>query len=159
MKDREKDLLLHKSKLEEVNKELFETNKAVTVLARNIERNRQDTELGMSHRISSKILPMIDELKGSNSLNSLKAGLEILSSHITALTDESKDTTNNISKLTLTEIKIATLIMNGFTSREIANKLFLSLHTVKTHRRNIRKKLNIRNLNVNLVSYLKTIMP
>ena len=159
MKDREKELLRHKSKLEEVNRELFETNKAVTVLARNIERSRKDAELGLSQRISSKIIPIIDDLKNVNSLENIKTGLNLLSSHIAALTDESKGNTQNISKLTLTEIKVATLIMNGFTSREIANKLFLSLHTIKTHRRNIRKKLNIQNLDVNLVSYLKTIMP
>ena len=45
MKEREKELLSHKAELERLNNELFETNKAVTVLARNIERSRQDTEI------------------------------------------------------------------------------------------------------------------
>jgi DNA-binding CsgD family transcriptional regulator len=39
------------------------------------------------------------------------------------------------------EIEILTLIGKGYSSKAIAEKLFLSLHTVSTHRRNIQKKL------------------
>jgi DNA-binding NarL/FixJ family response regulator len=38
------------------------------------------------------------------------------------------------------EFEIITLIHSGLTSEEIAEKLFLSLNTVNTHRRNILKK-------------------
>jgi DNA-binding CsgD family transcriptional regulator len=63
-----------------------------------------------------------------------------------------------INALTQTEVRVATLIKNGLSSQAIAKKLHVSLHTVKTHRRNIRKKLNVRNSSVNLVSYLRSIM-
>ena len=159
MKDREKDLLRHKSKLEKVNKELLDTNKAVAVLARNIERNRMDTELDITHKITSKIIPLLNDLKTTNSIENVKSGLNILSTHIKALTNGPRLDADKLSKLTMTEIKISSLIKNGYASNEIANKLHLSLHTVKTHRRNIRKKLKIKNLNVNLASYLKTMMP
>jgi DNA-binding CsgD family transcriptional regulator len=39
------------------------------------------------------------------------------------------------------EIEVLTLIGKGYSSQAIADKLFLSLHTVSTHRRNIQKKL------------------
>ncbi|MDP4186348.1 MAG: response regulator transcription factor, partial [Bacteroidota bacterium] len=45
--------------------------------------------------------------------------------------------------LTKKEIEITSLIAQGLTTKEIASKLFLSVHTVNTHRKNILKKLGI----------------
>lgn len=42
------------------------------------------------------------------------------------------------------EIEVITLIAEGLTSKEIADRLFISEHTVKTHRKNIFKKLNLK---------------
>ena len=39
------------------------------------------------------------------------------------------------------EVEIIKLIAEGFINKEIANKLFLSTHTVNTHRKNIMSKL------------------
>lgn len=41
------------------------------------------------------------------------------------------------------EKEIVTLVVKGLTNKEIADKLFLSVHTVITHRRNIARKLEI----------------
>lgn len=46
-------------------------------------------------------------------------------------------------RLTKREIEVLQLIAEGMTSREIAEKLFLSLNTINTHRTNIMKKLDI----------------
>jgi len=46
-----------------------------------------------------------------------------------------------ISLLSPREIEIVHLVAEGLTNKEIAGKLFLSFHTVKTHRKNIIKKL------------------
>lgn len=43
------------------------------------------------------------------------------------------------------ELEIITLIAQGFQTTEIADKLFISAHTVKTHRKNINFKLGIHN--------------
>jgi len=42
------------------------------------------------------------------------------------------------------EKTIVKQIVNGLTNQEIANKLFLSIHTVTTHRKNISNKLGIK---------------
>lgn len=41
------------------------------------------------------------------------------------------------------EKEIISYVVKGFTNQEIADKLFLSVHTVMTHRRNIARKLQI----------------
>lgn len=50
-----------------------------------------------------------------------------------------KDTTTPL--LSPRETEIIHLIAEGMTNQEIAEKLFLSFHTIKTHRKNIIKKL------------------
>jgi LuxR family maltose regulon positive regulatory protein len=47
-----------------------------------------------------------------------------------------------IEPLSEREIEVLQFIAEGLTNQEIATKLFLSLHTVKTHTRNIYSKLN-----------------
>ena len=48
---------------------------------------------------------------------------------------------NSVASLTYRELEIAQLIANGMTTKDIAGKLFLSADTIKTHRKNIIKKL------------------
>ena len=48
-------------------------------------------------------------------------------------------------KLTVTEIKICTLLKTGLTTKDIANVLFLSGRTVENHRYNIHRKLHLKN--------------
>lgn len=43
------------------------------------------------------------------------------------------------------EMEIITLIAEGYSNKEVADKLFLSTHTVTTHRKNIMNKLGINN--------------
>lgn len=47
--------------------------------------------------------------------------------------------------LSARELEIIKLIAQGFTNKEIAEKLYLSGHTVNTHRKNIMHKLGIKN--------------
>ncbi len=52
---------------------------------------------------------------------------------------------DNKKELSLKEIEVVKLISTGMTSKEIADKLFLSHRTVETHRHNILKKLGFSN--------------
>ncbi len=46
--------------------------------------------------------------------------------------------------LTEREVEVVRLIAEGYTTREMAQKLFLSFHTITTHRKNIFRKLKVR---------------
>jgi DNA-binding NarL/FixJ family response regulator len=48
------------------------------------------------------------------------------------------------TSLTLRENEITSLIAQGFTNKQIAEQLFLSPHTIHSHRKNIMKKLGIK---------------
>ncbi len=58
----------------------------------------------------------------------------------------------NSDPLTTRERQVLKLIAEGKTSKEIAVLLFISIHTVHNHRKNMKKKLNIRK-SVDLVKY------
>lgn len=58
----------------------------------------------------------------------------------------------NILQLTRREIEILQLITSEYSSNEIAEKLFISIPTVETHRRNLMIKLQAKNL-AGLVKY------
>ena len=55
------------------------------------------------------------------------------------------DQTNGVNALSQREIEIIAFIKKGYSSKEIADDLHLSVKTVEVHRYNILKKLNLRN--------------
>ncbi|MCL5028514.1 MAG: response regulator transcription factor [Bacteroidetes bacterium] len=58
--------------------------------------------------------------------------------------EKKRDEINLESDLTDREVEIIRLIAERYSNREIAEKLFISIHTVYTHRKNIMKKLNLK---------------
>lgn len=71
--------------------------------------------------------------------------LEMLSKKIAGLTNVAAEEEELDSQDTLSqrEREIVICVVKGMTNKEIAENLFLSIHTVITHRRNISKKLQI----------------
>ncbi|MBQ4161844.1 MAG: response regulator transcription factor, partial [Parabacteroides sp.] len=52
--------------------------------------------------------------------------------------------TDTNKELSIREIEVLQLIVKGKTNKEIADKLYISLNTVQTHRKNITAKLGIK---------------
>jgi DNA-binding NarL/FixJ family response regulator len=55
-----------------------------------------------------------------------------------------KNTSPNYIKPSDREIEILTLLSTGLNSKAIANSLYLSEHTIKTHRKNLMRKYNMK---------------
>ena len=71
--------------------------------------------------------------------------LDILSKKIHGLLNlaSEEEELDNQETLSQREKEIVVCVVKGMTNKEIAENLFLSIHTVITHRRNISKKLQI----------------
>ena len=79
----------------------------------------------------------VDSISIYDSVEQLKNKLEKITSSVS---DEMLDESNSLS---IREKEIIVCVVNGLTNKEIAQELFLSAHTVISHRRNIAKKLEI----------------
>ena len=77
-------------------------------------------------------------------ISSVLNGKMYLSS-ATGMSNSEQKELKNQPTLTRREKEILTLISEGFTNPEIAEKLFISLYTVETHRKNLLSKFNTNN--------------
>ena len=145
-----------KQRLEFLNERLLETNRAFSTLAQNLDFERVDILNRLAQKIESGIIPAVTRLRSDQHLERYSIELDIIVSmlhDITAGTNPSGASTN---LLTTAESRVASLIKKGLTTDKIAEQLFISVDTVKTHRKNIRKKLNITNSQSDLRDFLMT---
>jgi DNA-binding NarL/FixJ family response regulator len=147
-------LLKAKSELEDINEQLLETNNALSVLARNLERARTECESRVLQKTSTIIVPIIERLQQDKRLGEYRNDFELLLRYIEDLTSDLAGDVKIAESLSVTELRIASLIKHGMSAEEIARHLYIAPSTVKTHRRNIRRKLSIQNSGINLRAYL-----
>ena len=149
-------LLKAKSELEDINEQLLETNNALSVLARNLERARTECESRVLQKTGTIIVPIIERLQQDKRLGEYRNDFELLLRYIEDLTSDLTNEVKIAETLSVTELRIASMIKNGMSGEDIARHLYIAPSTVKTHRRNIRRKLNIQNSDINLRAYLET---
>lgn len=68
----------------------------------------------------------------------------MLKSFVKRATDEEKTTDKQGESLTIREIEILKLYVDGFINKEISDKLGISIRTVETHKNHIMRKLGLR---------------
>ena len=104
------------------------------------------------------MLPCLEKLSRSRLSQQQKTYVELLKSHIQKITSPLiRQLSSKHLGLTPTEIRVASLIKNGKTTKEISELLYLSEHTVIFHRDNIRSKLGLKGKKINLQSYLQSL--
>ena len=145
-----------KQKLQEANRRLAENNEALSTLARNIERSRNDYEADIEKKIRVSILPIVENLQQRKGLSrNHQRDLELLMDLMADLTSILNVKLDFFTVLTPTEHRTALLIRNGLTTDEIAKHMHISPETVKSHRKNIRKKLGLNKSHHNLCAHLQ----
>ncbi|MGD8561959.1 MAG: LuxR C-terminal-related transcriptional regulator [Desulfarculaceae bacterium] len=148
------ELQNYQNRSESLTQRLMENNQALSVLARNLETARVEAQMRIIQRIRTAILPTIERLQQDQGLKKYQPELDMVVWDIHELASSLDRESDLSTVLTTSEHRIATMIKNGMNSREISGQLNISLDTVKTHRRNIRRKLKLNNSSQNLRSYL-----
>jgi len=151
------ELQAYTAHLEQLNTELRETHHAMLVLARNADRARQDTEARIMAHLRSLVLPLIGDMQQDERLQPYQARLTLLVHAIEEAVAGLATHLSVIPALSVREMRLAVMIKNGMSSEEIASSLHISPETVKTHRRNIRKKLGLIGRGDQLRAYFRSL--
>jgi len=86
-------------------------------------------------------------------ISTVSAGGTFISPSVSRSFVNASDTADKESQfLTLRESEVLKLIASGLTNKQIADKLFISIKTVETHRKNIMQKLDVHTI-ADLVKY------
>lgn len=98
-----------------------------------------------SMKFVSLIYTMVDvsQLKGYDDSVGLFDDVDSLSHKISQLMNMAEEEDSDQDSLSQREKEIVGCVVRGMTNKEIAEKLYISVHTVITHRRNITRKLQI----------------
>jgi PAS domain S-box-containing protein len=136
-------------------KRLEAMNTAMEVLLEKRQKDKIDLKDTVLTNVKELIEPYFDRIKATN----LDEQQQLLLSIIELNMDEIVSPFNRkISlkyfNLTPAEIKIVNMVKHGYTTKRIAKVINTSPRTVDTHRRNIRKKIGLKQKDVDLRSYL-----
>lgn len=136
-------------------KVVYGLSSATNILVITTNQNQHDILKVLEYGVSNYILKLCDkeELMGAI-YATVKKEKFVCSKVIDAILNKhfpQEDSCEGVS-LSQREVEIVELISKGFTNSRIAEKLFLSVHTISTHRKNILKKLGV-NKSSELVMY------
>ncbi len=145
-------------RVRERTRELEETNTALRVLLDRVETSRSDFEAEVARNIDELVLPHVARLRRRVRSPEAQARVELLEDSLNEITSQfAARLSRKFASLTPTEIEIAQLVMQGRTTKEIAQVMARAASTIDFHRNNIRRKLGIESRRLNLRSYLASL--
>ncbi len=154
----EKTVAQRTAELKKANKELSEANVALKILLKKSSEQGGEIEKKVLNNIDNLILPYLEELsaKLQNKENmglctTIKKNLEHLTSSF------SQTLSVRYRNLTPREIQVADLIRHGRSTKEMADFLGVSVHTIETYRGNLRNKFRLKNKKMNLRAFLESV--
>jgi FixJ family two-component response regulator len=156
LKQSRSELLAQQQRLENVNAQLRDTNRALSVFAKNIERERAEEEKQIALKLRHLIMPIIAKLRNDQALHKYGGQIDVLTTQIEDLTAGFTMDSRFAMTLSAAELRIGSLIKNGVATEEIARQLHIAESTVRTHRKNIRRKLRLNNGQYNLRNFLNS---
>jgi ATP/maltotriose-dependent transcriptional regulator MalT len=147
-KEAEKTLSMKSRNLEEVNT-------ALKVLLEQREQDKNELEDKILFNVRKLILPYIDSLKQRRLDYEQTTYLDVLETNLkNIISPFAKKLTSIHEKFTPQEIKVADLIRDGKTVKEISLAFGVSESAINVHRQHIRNKLGLNNQKINLRTYL-----
>ncbi len=137
------------------SKDLEDVNAALRVLLKQREKDREELEELVLQNVRELILPYVDKLKRCKLDTHQKSYLGVLETNLrNIISPFTRKMTSIDIYFTPTELRVAHLIREGKTAKEIAQLLGVSESAINLHRQKLRNKLGLNNMKVNLSAYL-----
>jgi PAS domain S-box-containing protein len=141
--------------LEAQSHHLAEVNTALKVLLKQREDDKNELGENVLSNVKELISPYVERLNKSRLNTHQETLVNIMESNLkNIISPFISKLSSKYFNFTPMEIKVANLVKEGKTNKEIAELLCLSKNTILFHRHNIRGKLRLKNKKINLRSHL-----
>lgn len=148
------------TKVTTLTQELLSTKDLLVTLAQDIEHSYHHAETQMGMQLHAFIAPLIEALSHQAHTPAYELPVALLVKHMEQLyVEDLAPGGTAATRLSTQEVRIAALLTAGLTTEVIAAQLHIAPATVKTHRRNIRKKLGLNGTAQKLRPYLQAFTP
>lgn len=137
--------------------QLEEMNITLRNVLQSIDRERAQLLGEVSAKVNNLVLPALERIESEEDAVIRKGYLTVAKDQLGRLAPGSGGSDPLLLKLTHMETRVAQFIQAGHPSKEIAESLNISVETVQTHRKNIRRKLGLHGKSVSLYAHLKTL--
>jgi PAS domain S-box-containing protein len=134
---------------------LEELNTALKIILKKRDEDKLTLENKVLTNVRELVIPFLEKAKKNVMDERTSTYLNIIESTLSDITSPfARSISIKYSNLTPTEVKVAHLIKQGRTTKEIAELLSVSTRTIESYRNNIRRKMGIKNKKVNLRTHL-----
>lgn len=144
--------------INELQLQLSEAEAAANILISNLLLSQQPGTPRPLRQVAGQLAPYIEKMRDSGRIANILEKMGDVGITLTSLPETTQNDPRAIShrlkELTPIELEVAGLIHDGRLSKEIAERLHISIRTVETHRLNIRKKLGLCKNTTNLREFL-----
>jgi len=151
---RSMERIKYKQQLELEKDTAMKANIALKEVLSKTREASSETEQKIRANVVKIINPIIHSLESSLPTKN-RAELQLLKNNLDEIVSPFVNkVSHDFASLTPLELQICNMVMQGLSSKEIANIRGIEPTTVNRHRENIRKKLGLSNKKVNLASFL-----
>jgi DNA-binding CsgD family transcriptional regulator len=147
-----------KETLERERKHIREMSVTLKNVIKSVDEDKQEFMENLAHNVEIELVPALDKMSREESGPVRDDYKEVIEDKLRGLANGTSGRLNNLMmKLTPTEIQVCKYIQAGHGTKEIADMMSSSFETVQTHRKNIRKKLELTGRQVSLSTFLRTL--
>jgi len=142
--------------LEETREQVDGMNVALRTVIESVEEEKKDMHEDFALQVREQIMPALDRMIKEPVPQMRMSFGRFIKERLSALAGETGDQFEDLLlKLTPREVEICRYIEAGKGTERIGELLSITADTVRTHRKNIRRKLGLQGKSVSLISYLK----
>lgn len=142
--------------LREEKAHLEEMNITLRTVLRNIDGERAEINREVARKVHAMLLPALDHLEADMEPEVRRGYLTVIRDQLLRLAPDDAGPDPLLLRLSPAEMRICQFIQAGSPTKDIASALNLSVETVQTHRKNIRRKLGLHGKDASLCAFLRS---
>lgn len=136
--------------------QLEEMNITLRNVLKSVGREHEEHASNLAAKVNTLVLPALERIESENDPSIRKGYFTVVKDQLTRLLPRDSGGMPLLLKLTQMEMKVCQFIQSGHSNKDIADLLNLSVETIQTHRKSIRRKLGLHGRNISLYAHLNT---